>query len=201
MIEYIKGKLAEAFPSKAIVDVNGIGYRLFIPLNTFAKLPSIGQEVFFYVSSVIREDSHKNYGFLTVLERELFEKLTDVSGIGPKTALALLGHLELEDLHLAISQGNISLISKAPGIGKKTAERLIVELKDKLKSFAPSGSSLVSALGLDDPKGVINDAISALVNLGYQPMHAHKAIKTVLSKSEKQEIELASLITAALRHI
>ena len=119
MYEYMKGKLVEASPSKATIDIGGIGYCLLIPLSNYSHLPPLGSEILFYVSLIIREDAHTLYGFLSRTERTLFEKLTSISGIGPKTALTLIGHLEPHDLQLAISQANVALLCKVPGIGKK----------------------------------------------------------------------------------
>lgn len=198
MIEYIRGKLVEATQETAILELNGIGYSLFIPLNNYSKLPHIGKDALLYVSTVIREDAHKHFGFLTKLERDLFEKLIDISGIGPKTALALVGHMEIADLQLAISQGNTALLSKIPGVGKKTAERLVIELKDKFKKWGEGELSATTFAVKDTEKGIFSDAMSALVNLGYPPLQAQKAVKTVLEKS-KEPPELAKLITAALR--
>ncbi len=193
MIEYIKGKLTESNPSFAVIETNGMGYKLSIPLNNYGKLPQNGEATLLYVSTVIREDAHKSYGFITKIERDFFEKLIDVSGIGPKTALALIGHMDLSDLQLAITQSNIALLSKVPGIGKKTAERLVVELKDKT---AKTQESL--PIPSNVKKDVFSDALSALVNLGYQPLQAQKAVKLVLSEA-KEEPDLASLITLALK--
>ncbi len=193
MWEYIKGILTEASPAKAVVEIQGIGYQLHIPLSTYGKLPQIGKEVLFYIASVIREDSHRNYGFLVRQERDLFEKFCEISGIGPKTSLGLVGHMEVGDLQRCIAQGNVALLCKVPGIGKKTAERLMIELKDKIK--ITTGSSSTFGEG-----GKISDAISALINLGYPAARADKAIQTALSKSQT-EPPLAELITQALRHI
>jgi len=191
MYEYVRGKLAASAPSKAIVDVGGIGFSVSIGLSTYSKLPQIGSEVFLYLSPVVREDAHLLYGFLTTEDRDFFEKLTQISGVGPKTALALLGHLDMADLQMAIFHGNAALLSKAPGIGKKIAERIVVEMKDKVKNI-PISSDPVGA------KGIVADAISALVNLGYHPAEAQKAVKNVLSSHEK-EPTLAQLISLALR--
>jgi Holliday junction DNA helicase RuvA len=199
MFEYIRGKLVGAAPNKAVVEVHGIGYGILIALNTYGRLPQVGQDVMFYVAPVVREDAHLLYGFLTQGERELFEKFTQVSGIGPKTALALIGHMEITDLQMAIMHGNISLLSKVPGIGKKTAERLVIEMRDKVT--ASSSTSLMAA-DIDGAKGVVADAISALVNLGYHPINAQKAVKQALGeKSNKSEPQLGQLITLALRNI
>src|SRR5437879_235739 len=107
MLEYIRGKLTESSPEKAVVEVGGIGYRLSIPFNSFAKLPALGKEVQLYIYSHIREDSHRYFGFLTTEERDLFEEFNLISGVGPKTALALIGHIELQDLFFAVSQNNV----------------------------------------------------------------------------------------------
>ena len=149
-----------------------MGYSILIPLNNYSKLPQTGSEIFFYILPVIREDAHTLFGFLTCGERELFKKLNDVSGIGPKTALALIGHMEASDLQIAISQGNLTLLCKVPGIGKKTAERLIVDLRDAIKK-----TSLADIKGASP---LTSDALNALVNLGYNPLHAQKAIQEVM---------------------
>lgn len=195
MFEYIRGKLMAALPTKAIVDVGGAGYAILIALNTYSRLPQLGQEALFYVAPIIREDAHLLYGFLTQTERDLFEKLNLVSGIGPKTAVALIGHMEITDLQMAILQGNTLLLSKVPGIGKKTAEILIVEMRDKIKN---DKTLSISSLDVQNSKGAITDAISALVNLGYHPIQAQKAVKKVVN-SEEKEPELGRLITLALK--
>jgi holliday junction DNA helicase RuvA len=196
MMEYIKGILASTSPLKTVVDVGGIGYRIYTPLSNYAKLPNIGQPVCFFILTVIREDSHKNYGFLTPGERDLFESLIDVSGIGPKTGLALLGHLEPADLQIAISSSDVTGICKVPGIGKKTAERLIIEMRDRVqKNTSPIFSS--SSKGNQTISG---DAISALINLGYQPAMAQKTIQSILSGKES-EPDLSDLISAALKKL
>lgn len=196
MIEYIKGILSYSTPVKTILEVGGIGYKIHIPLNNYSKLPPIGNEVCLFISSVIREDSHKYFGFLSAEERDLFETLTDVSGIGPKTALALLGHLEASDLQLAISQSDLSSICKVPGIGKKTAERLIVEMRDRFQANA-IGTPVSSSKS--EPT-IIGDALRALINLGYQPLQAQKAVKAVIEE-QKTEPDLGKLITFALRKL
>jgi Holliday junction DNA helicase RuvA len=200
MYEYIKGTLIEASLSKAIVEVQGLAYSLLIPFNNFSKLPALGSTLIFYVSFVIREDSQKLYGFLARSERDLFENLLEVSGIGPKTSLSLIGHMEIRELQAAISQENIHLICKIPGIGKKTAERLVVEMRDKIKKDMDKSASAPQLQNTEEKAGPVADALSALINLGYNSSHAQKAIKTALSKVEG-EPELAKLITAALRCI
>lgn len=196
MFEFIRGKMVQSIPSKAVVDVGGVGYGLVISLKTFQKLPAIGTEVFFYVAPVIREDGHFLYGFLSLDDKKLFEQLISISGVGPKTAIGILGHVDIGDFQMAVVQGNTALLSKIPGIGKKTAERLVVELKDKFNNLPTSegGSSTIPG------SSVVSDAISALTNLGYNPLDAQKAIKKVLALHSK-EPSLSELITGALRSI
>jgi Holliday junction DNA helicase RuvA len=193
MYEFIRGQLVQSIPSKAVVDVGGVGYGLVISLKTFQKLPNIGTEVFFYVAPVIREDGHYLYGFLSLDDKKLFEQLISINGVGPKTAIGILGHVDIGDFQMAVMQANTALLSKVPGIGKKTAERLIIELKDKFSAISSSAS-------LPSVNGVVADAISALINLGYHPLEAQKAIKKVLSIHEK-EPSLSELISGALRSI
>lgn len=199
MLDYIKGTLTFSSPSKITLENQGMGHAILIPLSTFAKLPAIGNTVTIFVSFVVREDSQRYFGFCERQERELFEKLTEVSGIGPKTALALIGHLPFADLCLAIQQGDSKSLHNVPGIGKKTAERLIIELKDKLAHWEilPQSEKISS----EDPQSqLVSDAISALVNLGYQHAQAHKAIRNAI-KNTSSEPSLAQLITMALRTI
>ena len=197
MFEFIRGKMVQSIPSKAVVDVGGVGYGIIISLKTFQKLPNLGSEVFFYVAPVIREDGHYLYGFLTLDDKKLFEQLISISGVGPKTAIGILGHVDISDFQMAVMQGNAALLSKIPGIGKKTAERLIIELKDKFNNTSSAGVALPSGI---QTSSVVSDAISALTNLGYHPLDAQKAIKKVLGNHSK-EPSLSELITGALRSI
>lgn len=176
-------------PTKAILDVGGVGYGIGIGLSTYSRLPKIGEGIMLYVAHIVREDAQLLFGFLTLQEKSLFEQLIQVSGIGPKTAMTLLGHLEMDDLHTAIATGNTALISKIPGIGKKTAERVIIEMRDKIEK---TSSHMVAG-----ERGVIADAISALINLGYPPAQAQKAVKQALGT--EKEPQLDKLITLALR--
>lgn len=190
MFDYLKATLIESSPLKITVEVHGIGYRIFVPIRI--QLPQKGGLITLYVAPIIREDSHHLFGFLTRLERDFFELLITISGVGPKIALCLMGHLDLPDLHAAILQGNIQVLSQTPGIGKKTAERLIIELRDKVKTLnLPISQS---------NNHMQSDALSALIHLGYPSIQAQKAIKTVLNQL-KEEPDLGQLITAALKHI
>jgi Holliday junction DNA helicase RuvA len=195
MFEYFRGKLVNSTPTKAVIDIGGIGYAIQISLKTFQKLPQIGSEVFLYVAPIIREDEHTLCGFLTIDEKNLFHQLTSVSGVGPKTAVGILGHVDVTDFQLAVLQGNAALLSKIPGIGKKTAERLVMELKDKFQGIART--ELNSNISLSNGS-IVSDAISALINLGYHPLDAQKRVNKV-HESLSGTATLSQLITHSLR--
>jgi len=195
MLDYIKGVLTAAAPDAATLEIDNIGYRFLIPLSTYTKLPSIGETTLFYIVTVIREDSHRSFGFLTREERIFFEKFSAISGIGPKTALALIGHLNGNELRMAVTTGNALLLSKVPGIGKKTAERLIVELRDKIDSVP----ALQTIRPMTPQEHITQDATNALVQLGYHPIQAGRVIKKALEEFDT-EPNLSLLITAALRN-
>lgn len=202
MFAFIKGELVQATPISVIVESAGIGYRLYIPASVFSKLPQIGTNVLLHTSFVVREQSQTLYGFLSANERDLFEELMGVTGIGPKLALSLIGHLSGHDLQRAINSNDIAAITRVPGIGKKTAERLIIELRDKLTHILGSVDPTDRALKTPtDPKAQkICDAMSALINLGYNQMTAQKAIKKSL-KDLPEEVDLAMLITCSLKNV
>ncbi len=187
MFEFFKGKLQEKGPNHIVLEVNGIGYKIFIPLNVHVLLPEISKEIFLYTTFVVREEAQTLYGFLKKEEKALFELLLTVSGIGPKSALALLGHLDLATFQQALQTHNIAWIAKTPGIGKKTAERLIIELKDKVKT------SLCSM-------GILADAVGALIHLGYDLASSQKAVQTAYEEKNHKE-DLGLLITQALKKV
>jgi Holliday junction DNA helicase RuvA len=196
MYEAIRGILKDKDPAKAVVEAGGISYRLTIPLSTYTNLPLIESPVYLFLSEVVREDAHTLYAFLEKEERDLFEILIALSGIGPKTAVAIIGHIDICSFQQAIAAADVRLLSKIPGIGKKTAERLVIEMKDKIKNKGKGFSCSSASLG----SGVIADAIHALMNLGYHSVDAQKAVQKVLQE-KKDETDLGSLITAALQHI
>src|SRR3989344_8396803 len=139
MYEAIRGVLKEKEPLKAVVETGGISYRLTIPLNTYTKLPSLETPIHLFLSHIVREDAHTLYAFWVKEERDLFEVLINLSGIGPKTAAAIVGHMEIDAFHHAITAADIRILSKIPGIGKKTAERLVIEMRDKIKLKKENG--------------------------------------------------------------
>lgn len=196
MYSFLRGHLKEANLAHIILEVNGIGYKIFVPISLFAKLPPLESSCLVHTSYVVREFAATLYGFLESDERNLFEVLQNVSGVGPKMALNLIGHLDLASLHHAIHHDSIDVLCKVPGIGRKTAERLIVELRDKLQ-YVPSELSVAISL----PQNAHHkDAVNALVNLGYQGAVAQKAIKKSLQELP-ENADLSTLITHALRNV
>lgn len=200
MFAYIKGVLTHSTTAFVVVEAAGIGYKLFIPVNVFTRLPHTGSEITLHTSFVVREQAQTLYGFLSVQERDFYEALLGVTGIGPKIALALIGHLPLMELQRALSQEDTTTLCRVPGIGKKGAERLIIEMRDKVgvTSFSPADFAVH---GQCDPRAQsVNDAMSALINLGYNQMTAQKAIKKTL-KDIPEGIDVAELISHALKHV
>lgn len=177
MITFLHGKLVEALPTQVIIDVNGVGYEVLIPLSSYDKLPSPGSELRLLTHLAVREDAHVLYGFMTPAERDLFRLLINtVSGIGPKIALNVLSGISVVAFRGAVANGDLKALSQISGIGKKTAERIIVELRDKVgPAGAWEASSAQRALSAEDQK--INDAVLALIALGFKQVEAHDAVK------------------------
>jgi Holliday junction DNA helicase RuvA len=171
MIAHLRGKLAQKDPARVIVDVNGVGYEVFVPLTTFTALPDTGAEVSIDVHTHVREDVIALYGFSTRRERVIFEKLMTISGIGPKLAVTILSGGSVQDLVGAIKRSDLVRLTAIPGVGKKTAERIILELKDKLQEFAEGPAKTA----------VESDVLSALENLGYLRAHAEAAMRRAVN--------------------
>ena len=195
MISHLKGTLSHKSTVYVVVDVGGVGYQVFVSLSTFYALPEPGEAVFLKIHTHVREDAFKLFGFITDEEQMIFQKLISISKVGPKLALSILSGMSTQDLMNAIMQNDVAKISTIPGVGKKTAERLTLELKDKLADitveFSP-GSGGPSPLG-----GVLDDAVSALVNLGYKKQQAEKALKSIWEKNGKNA-SLEDLIKESL---
>ena len=195
MIAFLRGRLLEKHPNRLIVDVNGVGYDVQVPLSTFYDLAEPGTEVSLRVHTHVREDLIALYGFGSPLEQQLFERLIAVSGIGPKLALAVLSGIEPDDFVRAVRTADVARLSAVPGIGKKTAERITLELKDKLPAAAaPAGPAPAAPVPADDLR---TDVLSALLNLGYHRPLAEKAVDSVLAKAPPPSLEQA--VRAALR--
>src|SRR5208283_2790749 len=177
MITFLHGKVVEALPTQVVVDVNGVGYDVLIPLSSFDKLPPPGGDVKLLTQLVIREDAHTLYGFMTGAERELFRMLVNtVSGIGPKIALNILSGMNPVAFRGAVAGGDVKALSQISGVGKKTAERIVVELRDKVGAAgAWEASSAKRSLSAEDQK--LNDAVLALMALGFKQIDAHDAVR------------------------
>jgi Holliday junction DNA helicase RuvA len=177
MITFLQGKIVEALPTQVTVDVNGVGYEALIPLSSFDKLPQPGQAVKLLTQLVIREDAHTLYGFMTSEERDLFRLLVHtVSGIGPKTALNVLSGISVTAFRGAVANSDIKALSQISGVGKKTAERIVVELKDKI-GMAGAWEAASAKHGLSASEQRINDAVLALVALGFKQVDAHDSVR------------------------
>ncbi|MFM7242008.1 MAG: Holliday junction branch migration protein RuvA [Opitutia bacterium] len=183
MIVSLRGKLIEAGVLRVVIESAGVGYEVNVPVTTAERLPKLGAEVFLLIHHVFREDGQALYGFAVAEEREFFKLLVEkVSGVGPKMALNILSRLSLPILRDAILRGDVALLSQCPGIGKKTAERLVMELKDKvgLEGSAPSVATLAPAAALAPTPA--SDALAALVALGFKPADADKGVRTAVAK-------------------
>lgn len=192
MIGRLAGTLIEKNSSGTILlDVNGVAYEIETPLSTFASLPAISEKAILLIQQIIREDAHLLFGFASIDEKNLFKLLIKVSGVGPKTALIILSGINVHEFFEIIQNEDVVRLSKVPSIGKKTAERLILELKDKVKNLA---SNLISN-ELPLASSGQNDAVAALISLGYKPIDAEKMIKKVYSP----DLSLDALIRLALQ--
>jgi len=197
MITFLHGNLVEALPTQVTVDVNGVGYEVLIPLSSYDRLPLAGQEVTLLTHLAVREDAHVLYGFMTTAERELFRLLIEtVSGIGPKIALNILSGMNVTAFRGAVAQSDVKSLSQISGVGKKTAERIIVELKDKI---GPAGAweaiSAQRAFAPEEQK--VGDAVRALVALGVRQIEAHDTVRAALNalgaKATVEDLVRASL--------
>jgi len=191
MIGYLTGKIISKKPTQILLDVNGVGYLINISITTFEKLPADAEMVSLFTYLAVKEDSLDLYGFFTIAEKDMFKMLISISGIGPKLGQSILSGIEIEDLKEAIKTGNVARIISIPGIGRKTAERLIVELRDKVESL---GAGVEFAL--TGAPSVRNDAVAALASLGYNQKNSEKIVRDIITSSPNIAIE--DLIKEAL---
>lgn len=199
MIAALTGRLAHKAPSHVTLDVHGVGYEVFIPLSTFYALPEINESASLSVYTHLREDAIQLYGFVTALEKDSFILLTSISGIGPKLALSVLSALNVPDLVSAILAGDVEKLASVPGIGKKTAARIALELKDKVERLRVTPSPTPQAVS--GPLGRLqDDALSALVNLGYKSADVKEAI-TRAAQGRPEPIPLTELIREVLKDL
>lgn len=193
MIGCLTGKIISKKPTRIILDVSGVGYLVNISINTFEKLPDEGEAASVFTYLAVREDSLTLFGFFTEAEKQMFELLISVNGIGPKLAQSVLSGIQIEDLKDAIKSGNLSRIIAVPGIGRKTAERILIDLKDKMDTIV----SEAGAAGI--PFKIKDDAVMALTTLGYNQKTADKAVRDILAAVPN--IQLEELIKSALSNL
>lgn len=197
MFNYLSGKLVEKSPTTVVLDVNGVGYDMTIPVSTYATLPSPGEAVKLLTHFVVREDAQLLYGFATEDERKMFRLLISISGIGPKIANTALSGILVEDLKSAIKEGNVALLTSISGIGKKTAERIVIELREKVivEGGKTAGKSSLSALPSEQ-----KDAVQALVALGYSKSEAQAAVDKAASNAA-EKLAVDQLVRVALKYV
>ena len=198
MIAYLSGKLLEKHANTAIVDVGGVGYEVTIPLSTFYELGEVGSDVSLKIYTHVREDAIQLYGFNTRRERDLYLKLISVQGVGAKSGISMLSGMSADEIIAALRSNDLARLKSIPGVGLKTAERLVIELRDKVGELSDVISGLDAASRAVLPKdAVFEDALSALVNLGYQKQAAEKALNT--AASEGTEITVQKLLRRGLQ--
>jgi len=184
MIAHLRGKLLAKHPNQAIVETSGVGYDVTISVPTFSDLPALGAEVALHVHTHVREDMIALYGFLRSSEKLLFEKLITVSGIGPKLAITILSGMPADEMVGAIRGNDVTRLTRIPGIGRKTAERMVLELRDKLPEVGAATPTAVPVMS-----AIEEDVLSALVNLGYQRAAAEKALETAAKEGDKKTFD------------
>ncbi len=199
MIAYLSGTLLSKNPQSLIVDINGVGYQIFIPLSTFYQLPDEMEKVGLHVHTHVREDTLQLFGFQTEMEKEVFLLLISVSGIGPKVALNILSGMGFEELLSAIVRADSEKISSIPGVGKKTSQRITLELKEKASKLAGGIEVALEQKVEVRDKEIYEDALSALINLGYSSKAAKRAIEIALGRDQEMNIE--TLLKEALRNL
>jgi Holliday junction DNA helicase RuvA len=198
MIAFLRGRVVEKHPNKVVVDIQGVGYEVHVPLSTYYEIGEEGSDVALRIYTHVREDALQLYGFLTDLERQLFERLIAISGIGPRLAVAVLSGMETGDLIAAVQRGDVARLTGIPNVGKKTAERIVLELRDRLMQMAASVAAGAPAASAG-PERLRGDLLSALQNLGYHRPQAEKAIDTTLGASNDATFEEA--LKSALRKL
>jgi Holliday junction DNA helicase RuvA len=188
VIAFLRGRILDKQPNRIVVDVNGVGYDLSVPLSTFYGLADIGGEIALRVHTHVREDALALFGFATRLEQDLFERLIGVSGIGPKVGLAVLSGIEPMDLIRAIERGDLARLTAIPGVGKKTSERIVLELKDRLPRVEVAAAGEAPA-AVEQPLLLRDDLLSALINLGYHRPLAEKAVEAAIKRTPDGDFE------------
>jgi Holliday junction DNA helicase RuvA len=195
MIGFLKGRLALKQPPMLLVDVNGVGYELEAPMSTFYGLPATGEPVGLHTHLVVREDAHILYGFGTDGERRLFRALLKVSGVGPKIALGILSGVSVDDFVRIIEAEDVAMLTRIPGIGRKTAERVIIEMRDSVQKFAAPASGGVPAAAVGGAPSAQSEAFAALIALGYKPPEVVRLLKS----ADEPGLSTTDIIRRALK--
>jgi holliday junction DNA helicase RuvA len=197
MIAFLRGRVLDKHPNRIVIDVNGVGYELYVPLSTYYDVGEAGTEIALRVHTHVREDALQLYGFLTMLEQQLFERLIAISGIGPKLAVAVLSGIDSDELVSSIQRADVARLTRIPGVGRKTAERIVLELKDRLADVAqPATIDGAERAQIDHAR---DDLVSALENLGYHRPRAEKAVDAVRARDGSTPFEDA--LKGALREL
>ena len=198
--EFLSGKIVAKDATRLVMEVGGMGFELSIPLSTFHSLGRAGEETKILTHFLVREDNHQLYGFKTEEERSLFRLLFSVTGIGPKMSLAILSGIGIAELRKAIIEGSVPTLTAISGIGRKTAERMIVELREKILLLEPKSESQISNRWPAD-EGLVEDSLQALVSLGYRRPEAKRAVQKVLTEKNKGPLSVEDLVRASLKYI
>jgi Holliday junction DNA helicase RuvA len=202
VIGFLRGKLAYKAPPLLMLDVNGVGYEVEAPMTTFYNLPAIGTELTLHTHLVVREDAHILFGFSTEADRSMFRTLIKVNGVGPKLALTILSGQSAEEFHRCIHNNDTQALVRLPGVGKKTAERLVIEMRDRLPDLSDSGGSSDSSVASDKAQLVNNpkqEAVSALCSLGYKPLDAGKMVQNISVEGKSCEDIIRLALQGAVR--
>lgn len=187
MIASLHGKLISKKPDSIIIDVNGVGYLVYVPINIFPFIKDVNQEIFLYIHTLVRDDAIMLYGFINEEDKKIFATLINISGIGPKIALNILSTITSLDFHRAVYNEDVTFLCRVPGLGKKTAQRLILELREKLP-----------AMTREDKEPIFDDTLSALINLGYKKNIAQEAIENAYNKGLR---DIESLLKESLKYL
>lgn len=199
MIGFVRGRLISRHPPQLLIDVQGLGYELDAPMTTFYDLPEVGSEVALYTHLVVREDAHTLYGFARLAERSLFRDLIKISGVGPRLALAILSGMNAAAFIQCVQAGDSAALTRVPGVGKKTAERLVIELRDRL-SDRRQDVALTAEPGAEGRSAdAVEEAVSALVALGYKPQEASRMVRAVAAPSQSSEEMIRQALQGTVR--
>jgi len=200
VIGRLRGLLIEKRPPRLLVECHGVGYEVDAPMTTIWALPDLNVEVILHTHLVVREDAQSLYGFATLAERELFQSLLKVSGVGAKMALAVLSGMQVDEFVSSVQRGDATRLTALPGIGKKTAERLIVEMRDRVSDWAPVGGvSISSSPGTPPPTDAVADAVSGLIALGYKPQEASRLVHAIDTENKTTDAIIREVLRGLAR--